>query len=226
MRTYNRVPIEERFWQYVNKTESCWLWTGAIRSNGYGVINEGGNHGKAIRVHRLSYEMHHGPIPPDLLVCHTCDVRNCVNPDHLFLGTYKDNNQDMSRKGRARGGVTGEAHGSAKLTEQQVLEIRTKYAEHQPPLRELAAEYGVVLQIIHAIVHNKIWTHVSGPIASSDKLTLGESNNMAKLTKEQVLAIRAEYAAGNTDRFALGEKYNVSHMAIWRVVKRLTWKHI
>ena len=77
----------------------CWLWTGYTHKNGYGGIRV---NQKQIKTHRYSYTLYRGPIPPGLLVLHSCDVRNCVNPRHLFLGTQKDNVQDMMHKGRAK----------------------------------------------------------------------------------------------------------------------------
>lgn len=94
-----RNPIE-RFWEYVNKTETCWLWTGFRDSDGYGKFQIGTNQKKkSVRAHRFSYELVHGPT--ELLVLHNCDNPPCVNPDHLYAGTHSDNMKDMYAKGRA-----------------------------------------------------------------------------------------------------------------------------
>ena len=91
------ASIEERFFQKVNKTDSCWLWTGARDTAGYGslTINK-----KKVRATRWSYEFHKSPIPDGLLICHTCDVPACVNPEHLWAGTYSENALDMVSKNR------------------------------------------------------------------------------------------------------------------------------
>ena len=101
-------PIANRFWPKVQKSDGCWLWTGAIKSNGYGHIGSEGPGGylKVRTTHRVSWELHFGPIPAGLLVLHRCDVRNCVRPDHLFLGTHTDNMLDCIAKGRDRHSVS------------------------------------------------------------------------------------------------------------------------
>lgn len=91
-----KLPIEILFFNHVNKTDSCWLWTGSLRS-GYGAfsINK-----KTFGSHRISFTLFNGEIPEGNIICHTCDVRTCLNPAHLVLGTHKYNTQDMLKKGR------------------------------------------------------------------------------------------------------------------------------
>lgn len=95
------TPLAVRFWAKVEKTPTCWEWRGATVT-GYGHISMGGVLGKIRLAHRISWEMHNGPIPDGLHVCHRCDNPKCVRPDHLFLGTDLDNAQDRDAKGRSR----------------------------------------------------------------------------------------------------------------------------
>jgi hypothetical protein len=97
-----RLTDEERremFWSRAmpEPNTGCWLWTGVIRRDGYGVFSDRA-------AHRIAYAERHGPIPAGLYVCHRCDVKSCVNPDHLFLGTARENTLDMLAKGRCRAG--------------------------------------------------------------------------------------------------------------------------
>ena len=106
-----RKTLAERFWTkvQVGTPDECWLWIAAIDTTGYGVINEGGR-GRKLYAHRVSYDLNVGPIPEGLELLHACDVRACVNPAHLSVGTRADNLQDASAKGRLVGRYSGMTH--------------------------------------------------------------------------------------------------------------------
>ncbi len=134
----------------------CWNWPGALNQSGYGQI--GRNLGGAPKValcHRLSWEMHKGPIPPDLWVLHKCDNRRCCNPDHLFLGTNADNIRDRDQKGRhAR--LRGEDHPGAKLKAVEARAIRVLFDRGMNRNR-IAAIFGITLATVRAIGCRRIW---------------------------------------------------------------------
>ena len=104
VRKRRHVPFEARFWERVERTETCWPWTAAVNSAGYGMV---GRDGGLFLAHRIAFELTNGPIPDGLVVCHRCDTPRCCRPDHLFLGTQGDNLADMWAKGR---GVTPTVH--------------------------------------------------------------------------------------------------------------------
>jgi len=139
---------KERFWKKVHKTDGCWLWKGAIGPTGYGFASDG-------LAHRVSWEMANGEIPATMQVLHKCDVRNCVRPDHLFLGTNADNRADSVTKRRH---AHGETSGKAKLTAQQVAEIKQRLTSE--PRSSIAADYGVCYATITAIAIGKRWKHL------------------------------------------------------------------
>jgi hypothetical protein len=138
-----------------NEQSGCLEWQGAKDGGGYGMF---AYNGRTQRAHRISYELHVGPIPFGLCVCHRCDNRICVDPDHFFLGTKADNIADMDAKGR-RAMPLGELHGCAKLTEDEVVAIRAASGGHGL-LTDLARSYGVSRTQISNIRQGKNWSHV------------------------------------------------------------------
>jgi hypothetical protein len=143
---------EERFWRKVTKTDGCWYWTGAHAVQGYGRLRTRQNgRNRQDLAHRISYELHIGPIPPGKSVCHTCDNPPCVNPAHLWLGSQAENNADRDAKGRQRA--------PRRLTDYIVSEIRRRRANGEL-LRVLAADYGTTTGYVSAIATRRWWKHL------------------------------------------------------------------
>ena len=145
----------DRFWSRVDKSPTCWIWKGARLMNGYGVVSLCGNR---LTAHRASWFIAHGNIPPtDIYVCHKCDVKLCVNPDHLFLGTNSENIKDAIKKGRFNPkGMKGESHGRSKLTTVQVQFLRSLPSLYNIR-RKLAEKWGVHTSTIRKAYNGRYW---------------------------------------------------------------------
>lgn len=174
-----------RFWSKVDKRgpDECWEWKAGRTNEGYGQFYFNGN---PIGAHRFSHRLVLGEIPPSFFVCHKCDNKSCVNPSHLFVGTPADNVADRHRKGRDASGdrngarrwpermsrgdshwakshrdrMFGEKNHSAKLTADQVVQIRSEYASGGISQQALARRFGVSLTSLHRIIRRRSWTHV------------------------------------------------------------------
>lgn len=151
-------PIKERFERLVARIpeSGCWLYLGPLSKSGYGKVTVDDQ--KTVRAHRWSWELRFGPIPEGMLVCHRCDVRSCINPDHLFLGTPTDNMLDMSRKGRSKK-QNGSLNVCAKLDEEKVVEVRALAAAGERGIA-IARRFGISDSNVSMIVKGISWKHV------------------------------------------------------------------
>lgn len=147
-----RITLEDpsEFWKRIQKPVGCWLYDGAKEVNGYGYLNNPlGDTPKYITAHRLAWILTFGPVPEGLVVMHKCDVRSCVNPDHLKLGTDAENTEDKISKQRF----------VARLKPEEVVEVKRMLAagEYQ---NAIAKKFGVDESTIHAIKKGRTWKHV------------------------------------------------------------------
>lgn len=147
----------DRFWSKVDPTGHCWEWTAYRKKNGYGQFTL--RTGLFVGAHTVSYALTHGPIPAGLSICHRCDNPPCVNPDHLFLGSQRDNTLDMFAKGRATRS-RGIERSNARLNEDAVREIRNAPLRHGV-VAELARQFGVSDTTIRKIRNGEKWGHVA-----------------------------------------------------------------
>lgn len=207
--------LEQRFWHYVVKSEDpdgCWIWGGSTNKKGYGRILV---NGKCKSTHRLAWELAYGEIPEGMMVLHRCDFPPCCRISHLFLGTNQDNIDDRNAKGRQ---AKGERNGPAKLTEDQVLQI--KQLAGKVPQPQIAKMFNISVGVIGAIHGNRIWKHVGEPVINARASTRGKK----RFTPEQVVEIRLKAQTMSVCKIA--REYGVDHSSISDVVRRRTYKNI
>lgn len=146
----------QRFWSKVQKSDGCWEWQAALGHFGYGMFQY---KDKNVGAHRFAYEATKGPIPTGKFVCHSCDNRRCVNPDHLWVGTPADNTKDRDAKGRHwTYGHRGETNTNAKLDWEKVESIRSLYVTGKYSHRDLSAMFGVSCGAVSCVLENRTWT--------------------------------------------------------------------
>lgn len=155
---FRRQESVDKFWAKVEKRkpEECWPWLGRIDPQGYGTVRvwTGSGQGRTFTASRYSFYLANGYFPP--VVCHSCDNPVCVNPDHLWGGTQKDNQQDMAKKGRS---TLHERNPMAKLNSNKVAEIKQRLRNKETS-RSIAKDYGVDEATIHYIKAGKTWATI------------------------------------------------------------------
>lgn len=196
----------------VDNLTSCWnCIERPPTKGGYVTIARNGERG----AHRIAYKHAYGDIPKGKFVLHKCDNRICINPEHLFIGTIRDNNKDMVNKNRQ---AKGEQINTNILTEEQVIEI---LKDSESLHTELAEKYGVTLHAIFRIRKRLNWKHIPLPeeykpyiTPSRAKSRKGEKHGCCKLTDKQINEIRNNLT---DNQYQLAEKYKVSQTHIWRI---------
>lgn len=150
----------------VNEETGCREWNRHVSQNGYGTVK---HKRKAYPAHRFMYQYKHGPVEDGMHICHKCDNRKCVNPDHLFLGTARANMHDMIAKGR-KVVACGERSGGSKLTADQVIAIR----DDARPQAAIAADYGISQSNVSHVKRNVGWKSVEHQDIGDKRMTLKE----------------------------------------------------
>lgn len=215
----------KNFWNKVNKTDSCWLWTGAKTTDGYGCFGNGRLGSK--RAHRFSWEIDRETIPPNMELCHTCDNPSCVNPEHLFIGTHTDNMRDAARKKKfpLRYGTD---HPRGKWSDEQVKSMVQLY-NSGTPIKEICSLFGICRSSLGNILYRSAREHALDGIRVSKKKRTpyrkGEHNSRSRFKTDQILKIRNLYESGSSPK-EIKSIFNLPEGTFWSIVCRSTWKHI
>lgn len=215
---FRGLSAKDRFEKQVKKTVGCWTWIGGRDQDGYGIF-KGAVAGVLFkRAHRYSYALHTGDLLIGRQALHSCDNPSCVNPEHLSSGTNADNMKDKAVKGRSKVPV-GERHGQSILTDEQasliLIDPRTYTA--------IAAEYNVAASTIGSLKQRHSWGHLKGEVVKHTRVgKRGEMSYAAKVTADDVLAIRASSESGKV----LALRYGISPQSVTDIRKFRSWKHI
>lgn len=217
-----KKPAIDRFWSMVEKQDGgCWLWGGPRFGNKYGQISL--DDGGATTAHRFSWVAHSGVIPRGKFICHKCDVRNCVNPEHLYVGDHEDNMQDARERGRFALRKTGQQFKLVKrgelprgriLTREQADRMRQEYAAKKYTQTQLAVRFGVSQGLVSKTVRAQV--HVNAVVTGEKR----KGHYRRKLPIDGAAQIVGLYRSGAFTQKALAAKFGVDQTYVSALVKR------
>lgn len=221
------IVERERFWAKVNfkgpvhpvlKTK-CWIWSGARQKSGHGVFRLGQ---QKVPAGKAALILTGSVVPDDLHVCHHCDIPACVRPEHLFLGTDRDNYMDMYSKKRH---VHGASHPAALLTDESVKKILEDYLAGAS-VKALAKKNKIEVSTISAIVCGKTWKHITSGISLSRGRAKGEQVSSAKLNGKLVRELREKYRSKRLNVSKTARDLNITRAALRSALTGESWANI
>jgi len=193
--------------------DECWPWLGGcFKPSGYGRFYVGKT---STTAHRFGYKLLVGPVPDDIMVCHTCDNPPCQNPAHWFPGTAADNSADMVNKDRAHH-PRGTTNRFAQLSEDDVIAIREMYAAGAA-ITQVAKQFSVKIPTVSNIITGQHWTEVGGPISAP--------NRHIRLTADDVREIRRLYRLG-VRQYELADMFEITKTHVSHILLRKAWPNI
>jgi len=222
------ISLKQRIRRNIKKDENgCWIWQKGLSVDGYGKLSIDG---KKQSVHRIAYQEWIGPIPDGKEVCHTCDVRNCCNPKHLFVGTHKENIQDMHKKGRAHP-IGGDENPRSTIKESDVMNVFFLLSLGLT-VKEVSDKTEINGRVVSGIATLTSWRSVFKKLPFEQRKILlerletsgtgGDRNGSAKLKKSQVLEIYDLMLNGKTDS-SIADVFSVPSKLIRRIRFGETW---
>lgn len=210
---------ETRFKMQYKEVGECWEWIGAVEKDGYGVFQGAVLGIMYHRAHRFSWAFHtQSRIPKGMFICHSCDNPRCVNPAHLWMGTLRENYEDMVRKGR-RSTQRGENSHRAKLTEEEAKQILLD----PRPYAEIAATFRVARSTITSVKNRESWAHIEvDHIPKNGRGGAGRQGRGEKLNEALVREIRASAEAG----VEIAARLGISKAMVTQIRQRTRWAHV